>query len=174
MSRIVARFKKERHGDGTEIDANELPAEWTHPRAERGESWDGAQVLGLHRAMEMIDDGEDVRDDWFRGGKGYDALQLLVVDGKSGDSGPLSYPAVTEEDVKALHTINLDDLEWALTEIAIALDEEGEPVEFDAMGFAEDRWWDGLVNEVIDRLINRSEAQNFDAAEIDWRSLGDI
>ena len=145
------RFIHEGHEDRTA-----LPTTWSYPRLE--DVFEGCQVLGLCEAMEIIDEGDHGGDDWFNP-KNYSHIAIIEVSGRSGDSGPLSYWSVTEDDVEAMHVIDYTDsgVGMALEEIALEMDEEGHEVEFDAMGFTESGWWDEAgVEDVVARLAEKA------------------
>jgi len=151
MSRIVARFIHEGHDD-----KSALPTSWTHPSHDG--KWEGAQVLPPHRAIWMHLDGEHSTDDWYRGGKSYTHLALIEVSGESGDSGPLTYSAITPDDVEAMHVIETSDsaLGWALEEIGMELDEEHRFT--DEMGFVDKRAvLAEYEDEFIEMLAERAE-----------------
>jgi len=133
-------------------DKNHLPKEWIYPEANR---FDGAQTLSVARALRIIDQGDDCRDDWYQGGDTYTHLALLEVSGHSGESGGLGYRAVTEDDVEAMHVISLSDIEWTLTEIALDIDDD---VIFDEWGMPDiDAMIEEYEDEVIDKLADRAE-----------------
>jgi len=145
---IKARFIHMGHDDKTAI-----PTSWTHPS--HSGQWKGAQVLSAHQALTMHIEGEHRTDDWYRGGKGYTHLALIEVSGTSGESGPLSYQAITEDDIEAMHVISLDDssLGWALEEAGLELDPDEEHT--DAMGFVDklavlDEHEDEMVCKIVE------------------------
>lgn len=134
-----------------------LPRAWGHPRLE--ETFKGAQVLDPCEGLTIAESGEHGGDDWFSD-SGYSHILIVEVSDCSGESGPLHYGAVTEEDVEAIHVIEYTDsaFGWALEEIALEMDEEGHEVDIDPMGFAADGWWDEVgAEEVIKRLADRAE-----------------
>lgn len=98
---------------------NKLPKAW----GLRGQTFEGCQVLGLDRAMEILAAGEDHRDDWYTP-EGYTRLALFDVDSCSGDTGHLGYKAVLEGDIKEMRVIDLSDIAWDATEVVLELRED--------------------------------------------------
>jgi len=141
-----------------DVAKNQLPVRWTYPEAGH---FDGAQMLSPARALRMIDEGEDRLDDWYQGGDCYTHLALVEVSGHSGESGGIGYRAVTEGDVEAMHVISMDDIAWALEEIALDIDDD---IIFDDMGFSDiEQMLEEYEGEVIEMLVERAET-----VEVEW------
>lgn len=136
---------------------NGLPRSWTHPQIP-GERRSGAQTLRVPRALEIAAEGEDPRDDWFRGGRGYSHLALLKVSDFSGDKRPLTYRAVEPGDIEAMWVVDLDRFDSLMLEVAEALEDQGvlDPDEaWNDYGFLEPMWWDGHLDEVLKEMVDR-------------------
>ncbi|MDZ7703148.1 MAG: hypothetical protein U5L04_01525 [Trueperaceae bacterium] len=147
--KMVGRFIHTLHGE------SDLPTTWTYPGLDEME---GAQTLRLSRVLEIVEQDDDSRDDWFGQSHREGHLAILTVTGFSGDTKPLKYRAITEDDVVEMHVINYSSLDWELTEIAIELDDEGHEIDFDEMGFPQGDWMYEVGEDVvIERLVERME-----------------
>ena len=98
------------------LHAHQLPRTHTYPGAGVCQ---GAQVIGLSKALSLAVDGYDASDDWYQQAWHYDHLAVLEVTGASGDDIGIGYQAVTPEDVERMWVMDLDEVAWMLTEIAI-------------------------------------------------------
>lgn len=135
----------------TTLESHQLPTEWEHPS--EGERHDGCQVLRLSRVLGIIERGEDVRDDWYRGGQSYDHVSIIEMSGKSGESGRSCDGSITEGDVETMYVGSVSRIEGYLTEIGCEMSMERDDVEVDEMGMPVEGWWCDLEGEVIDRLV---------------------
>jgi len=103
-----------------------LPISWTFPGTGEHE---GAQVWEAANAAEVLEnDGE--APGWTDGydynpSQGYDHVLILDVDGTSGESGRLSWDAVTEDDVNAVYMLTFQRARQIVQELPIELVEEG-------------------------------------------------
>ena len=133
-----------------------LPRTWGHPRLE--ETFEGAQVLGLCEGLDIAESGQHYDDDWFSS-TGYSHVMIVEVTDCSGESGPLKYNAVTEDDVEAIHVIEYTDsaFGWAMEELANKYEDEGYEIARDVMGFAADGWWDEVgAEKIVARLAEKA------------------
>lgn len=135
------------------LDKDTLPTTWEHPADNIRKG--GAQVLHTSRVLRMLTAGDDSRDDWYEQGD-YGHVALLEVSGKSGESGR-GYQAVTEGDIEAMHVLELDGIDWTLTDIWEEMLDDGYDLPETAMGFPGDAWWDGVESEVLSRMIDKAE-----------------
>lgn len=142
---IVARFIHRR------LSQTDLPVTWTYPEAG---VYQGAQVIGVEEALSAAMTG-DHADDFFNSAS-YGWLAILEVTGMSGQRGPLTYSAVTAEDVSSMHIIELTDARfgWAMMCIAMDLADDGYAIDFDGQGMPVDGWYEDFTDEVVALLLD--------------------
>lgn len=89
------------------MTADTLPTHWIFPNT----GWnDGAQILNGSRAFDILEEGEDRRDDWFSPNK-YPYLFIIKHSGANGHSR-MGYRALTEENVEEVYRIDREMAEW--------------------------------------------------------------
>jgi len=126
------------------LKKNQLPKTWTY---EGLDEMRGAQTISLERAVSLLLDGEESRDDWYRLND-YTHVAILDCSGFSGESGGLGYPTITENDLDAMYVISKS----ALLELGIDLMEKGHDI--DPMS----DWWNELeADDYEDIMINRAD-----------------
>lgn len=101
------------------LDKNELPLQWFYPP---NNVFEGAQVLNVLKAINMVITKNDPLDDWFYYNE-YHYLSFLNVTGTSGES-ELGYKAIIPSDIKKMYVIPLDDVIEYVYETIIKLEDE--------------------------------------------------
>ena len=95
------------------LKKNQLPTKWTYPN--QGE-FEGAQVLSVSKALDIAINGDN-RDDWYN--DNYSHIAFLKVSGLNGDSGPLKYRAIVEDDLIEMRVISLSNIDQIFLDIAL-------------------------------------------------------
>lgn len=134
-----------------------IPTTWTYPGLGEHE---GAQVWEPADAADVMDNGGDAPG-WTDGydynpRNGYDHVLILDVDGTSGDRGPLSWDAVTEDDVNAVYILDYHTAKKVVQELPIDLLEDGE-IDCPAGHFPEVDDWMEHADRLADALINAAD-----------------
>ena len=108
---IVARFIH------TTLESNQLPTRWEL----RGGVYQGAQVLSLSEAFEILSRRGHSTDDWYRP-SAHTRIAFMKVSDTSGDKGHLNYAAVLPDDIEEMRVIEIDSgLDWSIMEIAMEM-----------------------------------------------------
>lgn len=134
-----------------------IPTSWTFPGTGEHE---GAQVWEPADAAEVLENDGDAPG-WADGfdyapRQGYDHVLILDIDGKSGASGPLSWDAVTEDDVNAVYMLTYQRARQIVQELPIELLEEGLiDCEMGAIPQVDD--WYEHADRLVDALIDAAE-----------------
>lgn len=131
------------------LEDNQLPTRW----ALRGGVYDGAQVLDIETAVEVLLTKEHAWDDWYNP-INHTRIALLKVSGFSGDKGHLGYSAILEEDLVEMRVADIDNssLPWAFMELALELIEEGADIDEQAVYEGCTDWIHEHTDSVIEML----------------------